>query len=326
MRKLLRNIVLSSAIAGSLLLPGCTERDTSKKETGIVRELFKKEPKTLSLEDYFVKESELNGLKVFSREEEGFSNKVYSEEQLRELKQSSFERGLDYYENLKGFGTTFYSFPDKEHNPSVAQLILEFGSEEENWEFLYDFSRIHEDSSLLFLNKNKSSIFFYNEYDMGFNEEKTFVDFLVDYSKRIQGEFYWKFKGEYFSDITKIYENIGIPVKESGKHFGEALELQRKMYDMDNQEIIDIFYKDFGFQEVNDKLEKYKNNELEKEELEKEIEKYCKKSWTKLFFMFPNFSRKLFRSRDLDLQKPGAAMSYFSPYENYRNSMLLKLD
>lgn len=326
MRKLLRNIVLGSAIAGSLLLPSCTEMDISKKETGIVREIFKKEPKILALEDYFVKESELNGLKVFLREEEGFSNKVYSQEQLEELKQSFFERGLDYYENLKGFGNTFYSFPDKEHNPSVAQLILEFGDEDENWEFLYDFSKIHNDDFLLFLNKNKSSIFFYKEDDMGLNEEKIFIDLLADYSKRVQGEFYWKFASDFFPKTLKIYENIGIPVKESGKYFGEALELQRKMYNMNNQEITDIFYKDFGFKEVNDKLEKYKNNELEKEELEKEIEKYCKKSWTKLFFMFPHFLDKICPSNNLDLKKPVVGLFYFSPFKENINPRLLTLD
>jgi len=226
-----------------------------------------------------------------NREEIDIPNpRILFPRELAKLKQECIDGGVSYYNKLRRYGISLYTFSNrneeipKEEEIPIQQIVYEFENELDNWEFLNWERRIlNVPAALLFLNKNISSLIVYDNLNV--DEEKTFINSLINYQKRIGGEFYWGNEDSDWSESIEVYKNLDIPKKESGRYFREALKFQKetKMYELRTEDELGGFMRN-QFELPLDIIEKYSNNEkLNREQIEK-ISEFYKSVGKKLFF------------------------------------------
>ncbi len=275
--------------------------------------------RNLGLNDYFFQGKELEGLEIPGAELTGKEFPyVLGEREIVDFEQNS---GWDLNNAVK-VGISAYVLSNREikltksgtvradsfggDKVNIEQVILEFDSERDNWKFLKEIEQTEK--GLVFMNKNFSSFIFPN-VNGSLEEEKILVDSLMNYAKRVGGEFYGS-QGS-FKEYEEIYQVANIPVSDSAEYLSEALKFQRKMYGMNESQLADVFDKELGFQLVKDKLDQYKDEKIGKDELERELLKYSKRSLNKLFFILPNMNSRIFCSKDLPkLEGPIEAICY----------------
>ncbi len=326
MRKTLRNIILPSIIAGSLLLSGCPKVDTkeaSEEITGeenaydkaldiarnpgkyatgrvIEKDAVKRDSiiekvvvEEKGIEWYFLQGKELEGIKLapmeIMKEEEGVENNPYIAS-VREI--AKFREGWGL-EDLTGMGTSLY-MPLKKRDldePGLSLYILQFESEINAWEGLLQFA---ERNTLSFLKENTLSFIKIND-DIDINEEKIYLYSLTNYQKRIGGIVYpWKVK-----DTEDHYKKLEMPPSKSGRYFREALEFQKKIYNMGIEEITDFFH---DWLDLTPIKKEYQKGTISKKELITELCKRGKELERKIFFSLPRLNERIhnaYRSWDL---------------------------
>lgn len=250
-----------------------------------------------NLEDYFLKGEELNGLELVSGNWRGHATgQLYSPKELSDIKEDLSTK-LFHSDALKKMGMIFYTFSGGKDSTHLIQTVCEFNTELENWEFLNEF--INDNDMLLFVNKNISSMIYFG--DMSFTEdiskkieqEKTLMDSLIKYEKRTLGDFYSGNKNNW-KDLENIYKKLGISVSESGTYFKEAMEFQRKLYDVKNEEqLYDIISKENDFNLLKEKINSLKwplGEDITKEQ-EREFLLIGENIKKKFFFILPRFER-----------------------------------
>jgi hypothetical protein len=299
--------------------------------------------KNLTLEDYFFQGREMDGLRIFNDENEKkmkfpyiLSNEEivnFEKENSWILKNSAKKIGCSIYlpldseiENLSEIKPRMFIEEDLSH---IEQIIIEFNDEESNH---ISMEKMKEGSNsivfgapdLVFINKNISSIIV--PLSMDIEKEKIFVDSLISYAKRIEGEFYPMDNTLFFHQIEMLqdyYSDLDIPFRESAKYLSESLEFQKKFYGLeDEEEIRSLFYKEFNIESFTDKVEKYCHNEINKSELEKELLKYGKAARRKLIFRTQNTNEILSHPSMKDISD--IVDSYSS--ENIKGELLQKIE
>lgn len=227
---------VSKNIPSIQLEPKSDKSLVEKTDEEISKPLVKEEaPKPLKVGDYFFQGKELHGL--ISPSPSDLVNYFLSTPKFVE-----FEEKFEWLclNGLQERQTGAYSFPNG--RISIEHRVAKFETEKDNWKFLKELEKTED--GLVFVNKNFSSFISFSS-DLNLSEEKIVVNSLINYAKRIGGEFYRIKQEENIAHQIERYNNLGIPIKESAKYLAEALEFQKKMYNLDKLKFNDFFIKNW---------------------------------------------------------------------------------
>lgn len=261
-----------------------------------------------TLEDYFFQGKELEGLKVlpvksyFPRGGD-LTHRLFPKDELEDFKERDL---IDTAYKIVNYAVAFYSSSKNSIlDTKTTMYLYEFKNEKDNWEYINQLRDLTLDEpAFLFVNKN-IFVYFNLEPFLTINKEanlsesilpvfeedirkgeKTYVQTLINYVKRIGGEFYFANRDKNWDDSGEIYEKLGIPIKESARYLGEALEFQRKLYDMSDEEVAKSFRENFNI----DLIDSYMRGEINKDN--DEAKEAVKKLGRKFFFAFPIVNKR----------------------------------
>lgn len=275
------------------------------------------------LEDYFFQEKELDGLTIPSeifipavteykniKSKDStikISNRILSPEELSFLKER--DKGETAFSRIVNYGVAHYTTLKQDASVTYPDLtdmyVYQFKDEKDNWNYLNQVRKLNpSEQSILFVNKNISCWITFEDFldvskdanlsnpiipafeEQITNGEKIYVQTLMNYAKRIGGEFYFANRDKNWDDSKEIYEKLDIPVKESTKYLGEALEFQRKLYDMSDEEVAKSFRENFNI----NLIDRYMKGEINKDN--DEAKEAVKKLGRKFLFAFPIINKR----------------------------------
>lgn len=317
MKKTLRNMVLFPMLMGSLLLPSCGIKDIAKNATdeiigeenayeeileiyknpaeyakSITGNVLQKKETEREIDWYFLQGKELEDLIAPNLPNDGLAQNpcIATPEKTAEMRN---ELG---FEKVTTFGAAFYA-PKREgdaHPEEIESSILlntlhmQFKDEISLWEFLYERRQeFLEKENLTFIKNNTLSVISITNKNLNIDNEKLCLNLLINYQKRIGNEFYCD---------KEIYEILDISPSESGRYFREALEFQKKFYDLDIEQCEDFLVKylfDKHLTSPEEYLEQYQKGIISKEEANQKVSEIEREIGRKFFCTLPNLGNKL---------------------------------
>ncbi len=272
-----------------------------EKKKGIIERVFTKEPRTL--EDYFLQGKELGGIILVPEKHIiNDTTDIKANPYIFHEREIAKTRTREGYENLTGMGVGTYmpttkknllpllqESPIEQNISPLLMSIFQFENKIHAWEFLNERGKEmdigysgNDETILAFIKENTVPLIIIRN-DLDVNDEKKYLNSLINYQKRIGGEFYMSNWGD-----INIYDTLNIPPSESGKYFREALEFQKKFYDMTDNELINSF---INWLDLTPIKERYKKGLISKEEFMGELVDWGKEKNRKIYFSLPNMNK-----------------------------------
>ena len=248
----------------------------------------------LRFEDYLFNALEKKGLELFDldTESKSFSNPhVLTHEEIAKAKASDSAT----YGNIRRAEYGYYhvlDFPKKDFDMGISQMIFEFSpGESDVTPFARSITKTSsgKENAIVFVNDDIYSFILMGS-PIDIKEEKVYVNSILNYAKRIGGEFYSVSNDSTIEESAALYSRLGINPKESGKLFAEALQFQGRFYSMTSEQLRKFLYDWSGLDVIRGK---YQSGEIEKKDAEKKLADFELSAGRKLFYMFPNLLGKL---------------------------------
>ncbi len=262
--------------------------DAVKQESKIEQVLVEEK----GLEWYFLQGKELNGL-VVPKEYRGYQGIKNPDIVDKELLDSLFT-----HEGFYGMGRGAYMPIEKqplegEYFRSGFEIdVYQFNNPINALNFLNTTRSLKEFTDyseyaltiLGFIKGNITPLFFISNR-INIEEEKTYLNSLINYQKRTGINFY--IQGDQEGE-----ELLGIPLSESGEYFRKAAEFQRDLYNMSEEELRIFELENFVFP-IKKLKEDYQKNTISKEEIMKQASEFGKEWGRKFIFILPNLNKQI---------------------------------
>ncbi len=260
------------------------------------KELAERGPQTL--EDYFLQGEELEGISLIQDIEGRTLPYILNKREIAKMREENWE--LDEL-NLIGLGAALYNTENiqslKASDPNMLQLeIWQFKENTDAWDFLNKVGKEetfgfpgYGNVGMAFISKGFVPIFILDE-ELDINTERAYLDSLINYQKRIGGEFY--LNEVYDEDPYKI---LDIPISKSGEYFREAAKFQRTLYNMSKEELNGFIKRNF-ISPIEELVESYEKKNIPEEEAIRKVSELGKRMGRNFIFMLPNLNKKFIES------------------------------
>jgi hypothetical protein len=224
-------------------------------------------PSPVTLSDYFFQGKELEaGLEVSQDGNYRWTfPHVFSDSEKAAFKQAYFPWPLD---GVVEIGFSPYALRQGSH--MVAQVILKFASKPDLWECVRAMEN-DEAMCAFFVDGNTVSALEADFLAFSLEEERAFCQTMMNYAKRIGGEFYPGYAGA-ISEYQQLYDLLGIQADRSAGSLAQSLAFYEDIYRVRNeQELVGVFFREFDLDSFNQTIEQYRSARMGRTEFEQRL-------------------------------------------------------